>query len=742
MITTIRGILWPLFLGAALAGCGGGSGSDQTSTPSISLLSSRPETVTDGSALVEVRVPHNDQLARTKVMIGGADVTTQFRSTGSGAMVGLVSGLQPGRNNISAEVDGSTGSLSVINSSNSGPVFSGLQQTPWLCTTDRFTLPDGSNLGAPTDASCNAPTKVLIMYMPVGSTTFKVLPATGKMPNDMSQTTTIDGRTVDYIVRLETGTVNRGIYQIAVLFDPLKDKLPNPGGGFSGWNGKVIYSYGGGVGAGYQQGLFTGGVMVDFMLKHGFAILSSTLNVAVNYSNDVTSAETTSMVKEIFIKQFGKPLYTMGWGGSGGAYQQYLIANNYPGLLDGINPSLSFPDLFSIVLPGQDCSLLDRAFAGSSQIWTADQKDAVAGFASWRNCNSGAGTTFASDWMNSYNTLAARLSVPLALGGFPNCFTTVPPFGTVIPSSMIYHPISNPEGIRCSIYDAARTLLGINPTTGFARRPWDNVGVQYGLGALDQRKISMEQFIQLNELAGGYDGDGNLQAARSAAAPDVLNAVYAYGRVNAMQNLSSIPIIDFRAYSDNDPNIHDYVRSFVARARLVRSTGAAGNHVIWTATKIAPAAAPQPSPQILDQVLTRMDQWLTAIKTDPSPGAAAERVLRNRPASLTDGCFAPNSNQFIAEELSVKNGGRCGTLYPAHSDPRMIAGAPLTADVLKCQLKPLQRSGYVGITDGQFARLEAVFPDGVCDYSKASVGTVPTAGPWLKYTAPGVASPL
>ena len=72
----------------------------------------------------------------------------------------------------------------------------------------------------------------------------------------------------------------------------------------------------------------------------------------------------------------------------------------------------------------------------------------------------------------------------------------------------------------------------------------------------------------------------------------------------------------------------------------------------------------------------------------------------------------------------------------------MVAGAPLTGDVLKCQLKPLQRSDYPGITNEQFARLGAVFSGGVCDYSKLGVGAVPLAGPWLKYTAPGVASPM
>ena len=50
-----------------------------------------------------------------------------------------------------------------------------------------------------------------------------------------------------------------------------------------------------------------------------------------------------AMVKEHFIKRFGVPVHTIGWGGSGGSMQQHLIAQNYPGLLDGIIPSSEFP---------------------------------------------------------------------------------------------------------------------------------------------------------------------------------------------------------------------------------------------------------------------------------------------------------------------------------------------------------------------------------------------------------------
>jgi hypothetical protein len=51
--------------------------------------------------------------------------------------------------------------------------------------------------------------------------------------------------------------------------------------------------------------------------------------------------------------------------------------------------------------------------------------------------------------------------------------------------------------------------------------------------------------------------------------------------------------------------------------------------------------------------------------------------------------------------------------------------------VLKCQLKPVDGTGYgVTFTAAELDRLRAVFPGGVCDFSKVGVnqvGVVPNA---------------
>ena len=50
-------------------------------------------------------------------------------------------------------------------------------------------------------------------------------------------------------------------------------------------------------------------------------------------------------------------------------------------------------------------------------------------------------------------------------------------------------------------------------------------------------------------------------------------------------------------------------------------------------------------------------------------------------------------------------------------------------------MKPLSKTdnyGPLGLTGAQFASLQAIFPEGVCDFSKPPVGYQPTIA-WLSY---------
>ena len=69
----------------------------------------------------------------------------------------------------------------------------------------------------------------------------------------------------------------------------------------------------------------------------------------------------------------------------------------------------------------------------------------------------------------------------------------------------------------------------------------------------------------------------------------------------------------------------------------------------------------------------------------------------------------------------------------AGADALPIAvGAGVINDVTKCALRPVSAADYsVSLTDAQLAELREVFPNGVCDFSQPSIGSVPHAGPWL-----------
>ena len=720
---TLSSGLLMLLISAAVAVTTACGGSSNPPAATVSVLSSRPDLVTDGTALVSVEVPAGVTAANVKLSAGSADVTGSLKPAGQGKLVGLVTGIPTGQSQLVVSGDAAA-ALTVRNTDRNGPKFSGPHQSPWLCQTDTFPLPDGTTLGPPRDENCNAPAKVLYLYKAQGGTGFKPLPSTAPIPADMSTTVTSDGRTVNYIVRLETGTLNRGIYQFAVLYDPTKEAAPDPLGSYQAWNKKLVYYFGGGMGAGYRQGNSNILVLVDFMLSRGFAVISSTLNGPATNPSDVLSAETVSMVKEQFIKTFGVPRFTMGWGASGGSMEQHLIATNYPGLLDGLVPSQTFPDLLSVVPNAMDCPLLDRAFNSSSQTWSDAQKAAVDGWYSHGTCNSP--TVLSWNRLYAPFVIQAKRSnnAPFLGIDFNNC-------PSAIPAGWTYDPVTNRSGARCDLYSSIQNLLGIDSSTGFAARPLDNVGVQYGFKAYQAGTISAEQFVQLNELIGGYDNDGNFQAQRTAGNELAVTRMYEYGRVVSGANLANVPIIDFRSYVDQNPDVHNSIHGMSFRARLVRTNGNADNHVMLRS--IGTALDPD--------VLARMDEWLTAITNDTrSYPTTAAKVVANKPSGLSDACYA--NGERIVEPADINNGGRCGQLMPFYSTPRMASGAPLTDDVLKCQMKPLVRADYPNLSDSQFARLGAVFPGGVCNYALPGVGSNPLKGSWLSYSAPGIAAPL
>jgi hypothetical protein len=76
--------------------------------------------------------------------------------------------------------------------------------------------------------------------------TFQPLPGLTSYPADLAKTNTTEGKSVPYIVRVETGTINRAIYETAVLHDPTTEAAPTPFKPPAAWNRRLVYTLGGG----------------------------------------------------------------------------------------------------------------------------------------------------------------------------------------------------------------------------------------------------------------------------------------------------------------------------------------------------------------------------------------------------------------------------------------------------------------------------------------------------------------
>jgi Tannase-like family of unknown function (DUF6351) len=698
----------------------------------IRVISSRPDAVSGDEALVQLSAPAG---ARWSAEIDGREVGALFHRAESGELLALLTGLKAGRSTLKVRVAGGPLSkLDLVNYPLSGPIFSGPQQQPFICQTAL------NGLGPPLDAQCNAKTVVQYYYKPTEPARVSVRASWAKalavldaaspvgLPpgfkaydpqhraTDVALTVTSEGLTVPYIVRRELGVINRAVYDIRFLHEPGRP-LPDPWTrGRSGWNGRLVYELAGGCVGAYRQGFLIAPASHEAVLALGYAVATATLNIFANNCNDVLSAETLSMVKEHFIKEYGSPAHTIGWGDSAGAMQQHLIAQNYPGLLDGIIPYISFPDTVTYVSSSSDCGLLVHAFDQAKHPWTDEQKSAVTGFATWRVC--------------------------LGQGGYAvparNC-------DSAIPEEYTYDPVDHPKGVRCDIYDNEISVFGRDPKTGFAARPLDNVGVQYGLTVFNSGKIDAEQFIELNELAGGMDADGNIVAQRTEASSEAVQRAYRNGLVlTGGGGLADTPIIDWRWYSDDQGDNHDSFRSFVTRARLIAANGTAANQVILidarantTVMTLSRLSDPNPQSSIFARreldLVQQMDRWLDNIAADRVPGSPATKVARDRPTDLRDSCWKTDGKRIV-ETMTYDGSGQCKQIYPLHADPRIAAGGPLTDDVLKCTLKSIDTSEYVQpLSVEQLNRLEAIFSGGVCDYKRPGVGQEIAQSTWRHY---------
>jgi hypothetical protein len=709
------------------SGNGGDGAADADGGLAVEVVSSRAEYVSGGDALVAVTVPDGVEPEDVSVSADDTDVTDAFAPDPDDAarLVGLVEGLPDGDAEITATAGDESTSITVTDHPITGPMFSGEQLPLYACTTESFGLAPST----PADA-CAAPTKVTWQYVDAAGQAHDLADPTA--PPADAAVVEVEGSQVPFVVRTERGTINRAVYTVTAL-----DPAPDPTGATvdrSAWNGRLIYRFGGGCGVSFTQGFQLLDLPSLELLRAGYVTATSTFNTFQVLCNDVISAESASMVKEHVVETYGEPVHTIGEGGSGGAIQQILIAQDYPGLLDAIAPTVPFPDALSISGGVYDCALLERYYATpAGSVLTPEQRTAINGHAVASTCGLW-DSTFASGINPS---AGCRTDFSSFGGGGAVPFATIPP-------GAIYDPVANPDGWRCTVWESNVEVTGTDPDTGFARPGYDNEGIQYGLDALNAGVITPDQFVDLNAALGGFTDDGVPGPERSVVADDLPGRAYETGRVSGPYGgLSDTPMILVNVYTDDLGDIHDRVRSFSLLDRLADEDGT------WPATASLWSIGLPEGSSLIDTLTGALgdfaaeptvvlDQWLTDAEAHQAAegGSWQDALAATKPDAARSRCVPAGAEPIVGEDAN--DDPACVAAFPVHEEPRMAAGAPRSGDVLKCALQPVDEATdqyEVQLTDAQLDRLAEIFPTGLCDWSRPSQGFVAFDHTWYDFGA-------
>ncbi len=674
----------------------------------VKVISTRANLVTDGDARIEITGTSVGDAQEVALTLDGKDLAVELVPAKDGGLQGVVTGLAEGSNALKVETGGQTAELKITNNPIGGPLFSGPQIKPWTCgpgavddqcnqAAQRSFLaysvaPDACQAdGALTPVAITGP--AVIGGTPLARGCFVPYDTTTPQ-SDIATVVDKTGKKRPFVILYEQLWQNRDQVFVAQLADPTQplDALDNE----ATWNGSMLITQTGACGGHHGEatsdssGTDADGAasVLDLRaLADGVLVMTTALNSNFHNCNGVLQAESLTMAKEYVIDHYGPIDYTFGYGCSGGSMSQLQVANGYPGIYQGLITSCTFPDPLSAGMDVSDCVLFLRYFSEHPG-WSDAQQNAVTGKDSTSVCDS---------WVNQLPFWKTMLpTVPptvTAAGGlaldFQNCG---------VPAADVYDPKTNPDGIRCSLFDFSVNILGTDPATGFAYRPLDNAGVQYGLKALNDGVITPQQFVELNAAMGGFDPDFGWQQQRTRAAEQGLINAYRAGAVNEATNLDQVAIIDRPMYAGD---IHEPYRSYALRGRINAAHGSHNNMIIWDTTGTTPDA------------YELMVKWLSAATAaggaDGPPSAKA--IVEAKPDEAVD---------IIDRKTGIGS--------------REAAGGPSTADLLACQLTAPERDSYPAtLTDEQWDTLRATFPDGVCDWTRPGIGQEPTIA-WLDYT--------
>ena len=758
---------------AMLAGCGGGDGGGTSTEPvTLAVLSSPAQYVSGGDARIEVVAP-SAMHGTLELWLNGAKIAPALQADGD-RLEGVITGLVDGENTLEVRNGGTVRqTLALTNYPITGPILSGPQQTPFVCTTDQLgkqpLVDSASAPGYPvTDAlgatigystNCALDSYVTYRYRTTGNA-WKDMPADGSRPADMKTIVLADGRTVDFVVRQERGTINRFIYSFAMLA-PAGEDAANPN--LSLWNKRLQYYFQGGVAIGHSQGTLHSRSMEADVLARGDAIVHSSGNNTGTHYNLQVAGETAMMTKERFVERYGQPLYTYGLGGSGGAIQQYILAQNNPGILDAALPIQSYPDMVTQTIHVGDCELLEHYMDVTDKDnpkWrTTKNRTWLVGMNAEETPSGQTDVAEVNDPMADAKTMlgysTARGSTECRKSWIGLSALAMNPHYGEADNQAKYEPQSDIAAIRWTHYDDLRNIYGVD-STGAARPTWDNVGVQYGLQSMKEDKITPAEFLDLNFKIGGWKHPSqmvqegfpylgteadvmadptkfdpwsrrnmNLQSAadqpapRTHGDPAAMRAAYTSGMV--FSGNMPLPTIDHRQYMERELDMHNVHQSFAVRQRVLDKMGTSDHLVIWFTDTVP--GTPKASQSM--EAMKVMDEWMANIRANPT-----KSIAENRPAHAVDSCFDVNGKLIYAGNdawdgvLDDKPDGPCTKEFPMYSTSRIVAGAPIEGGIYQCALKSVDTALADGTyapwvpSAGDIAKLKQVFPEGVCDYSR------------------------
>lgn len=637
------------------------------------------------------------------------------------------------------------------------PLFAGKNQYPFVCDTERSKLgqpqiDNNSGWGVPVYAEtkegkrseliigyskdCSLPTRIFYSYnTPKNKTRFYQVPdSTEALPTD-----------ANLIIRMETGTINRYMYAM-LMPSSRNDELLKPD--LSKWNGKLIYYFRGGIGIGFQQGVMRMHHLSKDMrqyLEKGYAIVFSTATETGNGYNIWLQEDTALRLKKNFIGRYGEPSFTIGYGASGGAIQQYLLSQNASGsIINGGVAVVAYPDMISQINYTLDCELTEYYFERLSDdidFWTnIEKRPLIQGLASNPN------ESRRLQWLDNIAHLL-RFEWPKNHQGANECNSRWR--GSL---QYVNNPVFTPNYPRYSKQVVKRTFwthwqenrefFGTDQY-GRAPIPWSNIGVQYGLKALQDKDITPNQFLDLNQKIGGWlpqkdmtqerywhaSSDSVLKhystysehnmthkglalkpAPRSNGSIEAATAAYRSGNI-FLGELNS-PIIDIRPYMDKILDIHHSWGAISTRKRIQKRKGNHELQLIWQNE--------YPNKDFSKAVYL-MDEWLS--RADANGGD----YYRAKPEQATDICFDKEGeilhkgNDVWDGEWNQKNKGECTKLMPFFKGSRNIAGEDISSDIFFCQLIPVRQAMEAGFygdydMDPYQDQLERIFSKGVCDY--------------------------